>query len=188
MHLFHSIIIAIPITYYSVNNGVPLEIALIANGIGAWLTPDVDHSKITTTELIPAVIIKFICNFSHVPNFISRLLQTLVTWLMLLLTSPFNYFLSHRSVFSHSPLGTIIKVFWIYGLYNVYLWTQGTPFLSINEVLNNDTIVYCVLIMGTHDLFHVLIGDGGYILIFGKKFYVLGYPWYYLMKKMWGAK
>lgn len=183
-HFVHNTIAAIATTGAAYYYGFPIEPVLLANAASLFLSPDLDMEKKTTSENILAYILsKFLFFWARKKTQIkaSRMFAAFI----MILTSPYAFFLPHRSWLSHlPPFSVIIQIAYFYGVYyalcKIFDYTFFVPDLTL---LYNNNLQIAFVILCLQHLVH-LMGDGGMILFFGKKIYIFTKQFYNLSRKL----
>lgn len=189
-HFIHNLIVAGVTTGISVATGLPLQPVIYANIAGIVFTPDIDMEQKTGSErVLGNILAKIVCGFNATKKRIKRV-ERVFSAILMSVTAPYAFLFPHRSMFTHlPPLSVIVQMMYFYIVYVVLCRVINYDYWSVSELYNNyqwflsAQFLTFFAVLNAHHLAH-LIGDGGMILVNGKRRYIFGKAFYNLSRKM----
>lgn len=150
--------------------------------IGTIFTPDIDNPSTTYSEMLIANVVTFTLQLLGRRKSQAKRDSKIVYRFNNALTASYGVLISHRSFLSHFPgIGTFTITLYLWALYYVYSKVVGEPYIPYDIMVMQNTIAMLLIVI--HHTVHALM-DGMMIIFFGKKAYVLGYPFYLLTTKL----
>lgn len=155
---------------------------VLGNLIGTLFTPDIDDEGGTYNEILLANTVRFILvalgrgkqNAVRDTKIIYRLQK--------MITAPYGVMIPHRSWLSHAPIiSTITITFYIWLLYFVGGKLLDYQVLNYLDIAKEYYVAF--ILITVHHIVHTAM-DGFMIIFWGKKVYLLGYPFYHLTTKL----
>lgn len=181
-HFVHNLVAAGAISAASYYLGLPPQLVVIGNLFGIIFTPDIDIESKTYTEAKFAHIIskgfaRKKKNREKIARFFASLIQVI--------TAPYAFLIPHRSWLSHlPPFSVVTQMIYFYFIYFCFCRIFRFDYVTIENLWNYQyELTVLGIIIFVHHFCH-LVGDGGLVIFFGKKWYTMTYPFYLLTKKM----
>lgn len=188
IHTVQNTVTAIIVTGVSIYFNLDLFVVTIANILGIWITPDIDHDSITVSETAAGkVLYKVVYGITNNHKFAAFIRNTSVT-IMSTLTYPISYWFTHRSFWTHvPPFSVFIKlvfIFFVTLLFNIII---GNPLFFLSWYPEWWWLIF-FFILCIHDGVHTFIGDGGMVIKDNKKLFLMSKSWYTFCRKLWGSQ
>lgn len=189
IHLIHNILVAGVTTGFGIMYGLPLQPFIFSNIAGVLFTPDMDMESKTHSEVMLAGgLARLFVGFSTKKRI--HKVERFFASIIMSITAPYAFFFPHRSWLTHlPPFSVIVQLLYFYGVYFCLCkifdihYQSLLPYYENPELLLTQFNVIIFTVLNLHHFAH-LIGDGGMIIFFGKKYYIFSKPFYNLSRKL----
>jgi uncharacterized metal-binding protein len=171
--------VTLPLIYYYPQHMYEI---IAANVLGTLFTPDIDDSSSTYSEFLVAKIVTKGLTIAGRRKSSANRDTKIIYRLQSALTAPYGVLISHRSWLSHAPLiSTLTITFYLWLFYVVICKVFDYPSYEYLYFLQTYQIGFAIITL--HHLIHTTM-DGFMLIFFGRKVYLLGYPFYFLTTKL----